>query len=77
TLIGFSTLTRVIIFLIMGIYWNSEIAITALLFVPAMVAGIVLGRHITMRIPKEAFFRFLNMVILLAGLTLLISNLVH
>jgi len=42
-----------------------------------MVAGIVPGRHITMRIPKEAFFRFLNMVILLAGLTLLISNLVH
>lgn len=51
----------------MGIYRNSEIAITALLFLPAMVAGIVLGRHITMRIPKEAFFRFLNMVILLAG----------
>lgn len=77
TLIGFSTLTRVIIFLTMGIYRNNEIAITALLFLPAMVAGIVLGRHITMRIPKEAFFRFLNMVILLAGLTLLISNLVH
>ncbi len=71
TLIGFSTLTRVIIFLFMGIYLNLEILQLGLLFVPAMLLGIFTGRHITLRISRELFLAFINIIILVSGIALL------
>lgn len=71
TLIGFSTLTRVIIFLAMGVYVNLDILLMALAFSPAMLLGIWVGRHITLRISREAFLKIINIVIFISGLALL------
>lgn len=71
TLIGFSTLTRVIIFLVMGVYVNLDILLMALVFSPAMLLGIWVGRHITLRISRETFLKIINIVIFISGLALL------
>lgn len=71
TLIGFSTLTRVIIFLVMGVYVNTDILLMALAFSPAMLLGIWAGRHITLKISREAFLKIINVVILISGVALL------
>lgn len=71
TLIGFSTLTRVIIFLIMGVYLNVDILLIALAFSPAMLVGTWLGRHITLKISRETFLKMINIVILVSGIALL------
>ncbi|HBO22388.1 MAG TPA: permease [Providencia sp.] len=71
TLIGFSTLTRVIIFLVMGVYLNLDILLVALAFSPAMLIGTWAGRHITLRISREAFLKTINIVILVSGIALL------
>ncbi|EJD6672014.1 sulfite exporter TauE/SafE family protein [Providencia rettgeri] len=71
TLIGFSTLTRVIIFLVMGVYLNIDILLIALAFSPAMLIGIWAGRHITLKISREAFLKIINIVILVSGIALL------
>ena len=71
TLIGFSTLTRVIIFLIMGVYLNVDILLIALVFSPAMLVGTWLGRHITLKISREMFLKIINIVILVSGIALL------
>lgn len=71
TLIGFSTLTRVVIFLVMGVYLNLDILLIALAFSPAMLMGTWMGRHITLKISREAFLKMINIVILVSGIALL------
>lgn len=71
TLIGFSTLTRVIIFLVMGVYLNIDILLMALAFSPAMLIGIFIGRHITLKISRESFLKIINIIILISGIMLL------
>lgn len=71
TLIGFSTLTRVVIFLVMGVYLNLDILLIALAFSPAMLIGTWAGRHITLRISRESFLKVINVIILLSGVVLL------
>ncbi|ELX8379762.1 sulfite exporter TauE/SafE family protein [Providencia vermicola] len=71
TLIGFSTLTRVIIFLVMGVYVNMDIILMALAFSPAMLIGIWVGRHITLKISRDTFLKIINVIILISGVALL------
>lgn len=71
TLIGFSTLTRVIIFLVMGVYVNVDILLMALAFLPAMLIGIWVGRHITLKISPDNFLKVINIVIFISGIALL------
>ena len=71
TLIGFSTLTRVVIFLVMGVYLNLDILLIALAFSPAMLIGTWVGRHITLKISRESFLKVINVIILLSGIVLL------
>ncbi|MDR2227352.1 MAG: sulfite exporter TauE/SafE family protein [Providencia sp.] len=71
TLIGFSTLTRVVIFLVMGVYLNLDILLIALAFCPAMLIGTWVGRHITLKVSREAFLKIINLVILVSGIALL------
>lgn len=71
TLIGFSTLTRVTIFLVMGVYVNVDILLMALAFSPAMLIGIWAGRHITLKISRESFLKIINIIILISGIALL------
>ncbi|MFZ7279898.1 sulfite exporter TauE/SafE family protein, partial [Avibacterium avium] len=67
TLIGFSTLTRVILFSIAGVYANGSILILALILSPAMLIGIFIGRNITLKLTREQFLRIINLIVLLSG----------
>lgn len=72
TLIGLSTLTRLVIFLLAGVYRDLDIVITAIALLPAMFTGIWIGRRITLRLSREQFVRILNVVVLASGAALLV-----
>ncbi|TNH42522.1 sulfite exporter TauE/SafE family protein [Photorhabdus luminescens] len=71
TLIGFSTMTRVIIFVVMGIYLDTSFLLLILVFIPAMLLGIYFGRQVTLKISRETFLRFINIIVLASGLMLI------
>jgi len=71
TLIGLSTLTRVVLFALAGVYARSETLGLALALVPAMLLGTALGRRITLALPRAQFLRIVNAVVLCSGLALL------
>lgn len=72
TLIGLSTLTRLVIFLLAGVYRDLDILIMAAALLPAMFAGVWIGRRITLRLSREQFIRILNVVVLGSGVALLV-----
>lgn len=72
TLIGLSTLTRLVIFLLAGVYRDLDILIMAAALLPAMFAGVWIGRRITLRLSREQFIRILNIVVLGSGVALLV-----
>lgn len=72
TLIGLSTLTRLVIFLFSGIYADGALLVLAAVLAPAMLIGIFIGRHITLRLTKTQFIRVVNVLVLLSGIILLI-----
>lgn len=71
TLIGFSTLTRVVIFLFAGIYWQFVIVKLALIFFPAMFMGIWFGRHLTLKMSKAQFMKIIYIIVLISGMILI------
>ncbi|CAQ85984.1 MULTISPECIES: sulfite exporter TauE/SafE family protein [Photorhabdus] len=71
TLIGFSTMTRVIIFIVMGFYLDTSFLLLILVFIPAMLLGVYLGRQVTLKISREVFLKFINILVLVSGLMLL------
>ena len=72
TLIGLSTLTRLVLFLVAGIYADRSLLLIAAILAPAMLIGIFIGRHITLRLSKAQFIRVVNVLVLLSGIFLLI-----
>ncbi|VVE69274.1 permease [Pandoraea captiosa] len=74
TLIGFSTLARAALFLFAGVYANASMLVTALSLAPAMIVGMWLGRHITLRLSRAQFVKAVNLVVLAAGVALLIRS---
>ncbi|WP_238946447.1 sulfite exporter TauE/SafE family protein [Vandammella animalimorsus] len=71
TLIGLSTLARLLIFLMAGVYHDSGLLLLAAVLLPAMWGGLWLGRHITLRLTREQFLRILHGIVLASGLALL------
>lgn len=71
-LIKCSTITRAILFLLAGIY-DRPLLFTALLCLPAMLAGLYIGRHITLKLSKEQFVRIVNIIVLISGVSLLVK----
>lgn len=71
TLIGFSTLTRVVIFLFAGIYWQLDILKLAVIFLPAMFAGVWLGRNLTLQMSKARFMSVIYTIVLASGTVLI------
>ncbi len=47
---------------------------TAVSLVPAMIVGMWLGKHITLRLSRQQFVRAVNLVVLAAGIALLIRS---
>ena len=75
TLIGLSTFTRVIIFAAAGLYSDWNILVLAACLVPAMIAGIYVGHHVTLRLTREQFLRILYFVLIGTGATLIMRML--
>ncbi|KMN82956.1 MULTISPECIES: sulfite exporter TauE/SafE family protein [Chromobacterium] len=71
TLIGLSTLTRVVLFALAGVYMDASLLLLALILAPAMLCGVFAGRHITLRLTREQFIRVINTVVLFSGIVLL------
>lgn len=72
TLIGMSTLTRVILFTLAGVYLDSSVLWLALILAPGMLIGVTVGRHLTLKMSREQFFRLLNLVVLASGVGLVV-----
>jgi len=73
TLIGMSTLTRVIIFSLAGIYFDTDLLLLALILVPGMLVGITLGRYFTLKMSREQFLKLINIVLLASGSMLIVK----
>ncbi len=74
-LIALSTFTRVIIFALAGIYADFRLLTLALVLIPAMLLGLYLGHHITLRMSREQFLRVLNLVLIATGAALVVRAL--
>ena len=72
TLIGLSTLTRVVLFTLAGVYLDTSLLWLAVFLAPGMVIGITLGRRLTLNMSKEQFLKIINMVVLVSGLMLIV-----
>lgn len=67
TLIGLSTLTRAILFLLAGVYAQASMLWLAVLLFPAMLVGTAVGRRITLRLSREQFLRVVGVAVLCSG----------
>lgn len=74
-LIGLSTFTRAVIFLLAGVYADAALLTLALLLVPGMLLGTWVGHHVTLRLSREQFLRVLYVVLVVSGLTLVMRAL--
>jgi uncharacterized membrane protein YfcA len=74
-LIALSTFTRVVIFALAGVYADFKLLALALLLVPAMLIGLYIGHHITLRMTREQFLRVLNFVLIATGTALIVRAL--
>ena len=74
-LIGLATLTRGAVFAIAGVYSDWHMLAFALLLAPAMLLGIWIGHHMTLRMPREVFFRLLYLLLVGTGLSLVVRAL--
>jgi uncharacterized membrane protein YfcA len=67
TLIGLSTLTRVILFLAAGVYADTAILAMAALLFPTVLVGTAVGRHITLKLSREQFVKLVSVIVLCSG----------
>ncbi len=72
TLLGTSTLTRVVIFAVAGVYANRSLLLMAVVLLPAMLLGTAAGRHITLRLSRARFLRLVGVVVLGSGIALVV-----
>ena len=76
---GFCTMTsisvRVVAFLITGLLVSREVWLTALVAVPAALAGIWVARHFYLRISREALMRAVAVILIASGGSLMVRAL--
>jgi uncharacterized protein len=72
TLIGMSTLTRVLMFLAVGIYSDFSLLLLPLVSIPAMGAGIYAGQWFTLRLSRAQFLRVVYVLLIGTGTTLMV-----
>ncbi len=70
-LIGISTLTRAVLFLLAGVYADRGILVIAALLLPAMLVGTALGRRVTLTLSRAQFLRIVSAIVLISGLALI------
>jgi len=72
TLIGLSTLTRVVLFLIAGIYADLQLLVLATVSLPAVAIGLYVGHRITLALSRDAFLRLLHILLIASGGSLIL-----
>ncbi len=74
-LISCSTVVRLGLFLLAGVYADSALLLLALVLLPVMAAGLWAGRQLTGRLSREAFIRLVTWLVLASGLALIVRYL--
>jgi len=69
-LISCSTVVRLSLFAIAGVYAELPLLMLALCLLPAMALGLWAGRRLTMRLSREAFVRLVMWLVLASGIAL-------
>ncbi|WP_095147092.1 MULTISPECIES: sulfite exporter TauE/SafE family protein [unclassified Pseudomonas] len=70
-LISCSTVVRLSLFVIAGVYAELPLLMLALCLLPAMVLGLWMGRRLTMKLSREAFVRLVTWLVLASGIALI------
>ncbi len=70
-LISCSTVVRLSLFLIAGVYADASLLLLAACLLPVMFVGTWLGRRLTLRLSREAFVRLVTWLVLASGLALI------
>ncbi|BAP41246.1 integral membrane protein, PF01925 family [Pseudomonas sp. StFLB209] len=71
-LISCSTVVRLGLFVIAGVYAELSLLVLAVCLLPAMLIGSWIGRGITMKLSREAFVRLITWLVLISGIALLV-----
>ena len=70
-LISCSTVVRLTLFLIAGVYADQSLLLLAACLLPVMFVGLWVGRRLTNRLSREAFVRLVTWLVLASGLALI------
>ncbi|MDD2060436.1 sulfite exporter TauE/SafE family protein [Pseudomonas sp. GD03860] len=70
-LISCSTVVRLGLFLLAGVYADGTLLLLALLLVPMMAAGLWLSRRLTLNMSRETFVRLVTWLVLCSGIALI------
>lgn len=70
-LISCSTVVRLSLFMLAGVYAELPLLVLALCLLPAMTLGLWIGRRVTMKLSREAFVRLVTWLVLASGLALI------
>jgi uncharacterized membrane protein YfcA len=71
-LISCSTVVRLSLFVIAGVYAELALLMLALCLLPAMALGLWIGRRLTMKLSREAFVRLVTWLVLASGVALIV-----
>ncbi|MDN7139544.1 sulfite exporter TauE/SafE family protein [Pseudomonas sp. JQ170] len=70
-LISCSTVVRLGLFLLAGVYADGALLLLALLLAPMMAAGLWLARRLTLNMSRETFVRLVTWLVLCSGIALI------
>ncbi|MDD0975062.1 sulfite exporter TauE/SafE family protein [Pseudomonas sp. TNT2022 ID681] len=70
-LISCSTVVRLSLFLVAGVYADLALLLLALCLLPMMALGLWLGRRLTLKLSREAFVRLVTWLVLASGIALI------
>ena len=70
-LISCSTIVRLGLFLLAGVYADLSLLLLAACLLPVMALGLWAGRHLSLKLSREAFVRLVTWLVLASGLALI------
>lgn len=70
-LISCSTVVRLSLFLLAGVYAELPLLLLALCLLPAMALGLWIGRRLIMKLSRESFVRLVTWLVLASGIALI------
>ena len=74
-LISCSTVVRLTLFVMAGVYADGALLLLAVCLLPAMALGLWTGRRLTRKLSREAFVRLVTWLVLASGIALIVRYL--